>query len=84
MADNHEEHEGPIHQAPWVFYLTVAICYAVVTLIMGAKYAVGDVEFGEIAKLYIVEIGLMTAFLLFFGSLIYFVNKLLGATSAKE
>ncbi len=82
--ESHEEHEGPVHQAPWVFFLTVAVAYAVLTVIMLAKLAAGDVEVAELAKLYGVEAGLLAVFITFFGSMLYFVNKLVGAVGGDE
>lgn len=37
MAGNHDEHEGPIHQATWVPALTVGICMAFVAIIVVVK-----------------------------------------------
>lgn len=37
MADNHDEHEGPLHQAPWVPVVTVAVCFGVAAIILIAK-----------------------------------------------
>ena len=84
MADKHEEHEGPIHQAPWVFYLTVAVCYGVLALIMLAKWSTETTELGDILWLFAIQAGVITAFVAFFGGLLYTANKLIGATSPKE
>ncbi len=84
MAENHDEHEGPIHQAPWVAYLTVIVCYAVLALIMFAKFAADGVELGELGYLFAVQAGVITAFVLFFGGLLFFANKLIGAPSARD
>lgn len=41
MADAHDEHEGPIHQATWVPGLTVAVCLGFVALIVLVKIFFG-------------------------------------------
>lgn len=39
MGDHaHDEHEGPIHQAPWVMWVTLAICFGVCALILGVGF----------------------------------------------
>lgn len=38
MADNHDEHEGPLHQAPWVPVVTVGICFGVAAILLISKY----------------------------------------------
>ncbi|MFP4598246.1 MAG: hypothetical protein ACLFVJ_08340 [Persicimonas sp.] len=84
MAEKHDEHEGPIHQAPWVAYLTVAVCYAVLALIMFAKFAADGVEIGEIGYLFAIQAGVLAAFVLVFGGALFFVNKLIGAPTATD
>ena len=82
MADKHEE--GPIHQAPWVFYLTVAVCYGVLGLIMFAKWSSENADMGDIAYVFAVQAGLLTVFVTVFGGLMFLANKLIGATTAKD
>lgn len=41
MAGNHEEHDGPIHQAPWVPGLTIAVCLGFVAIVVTVKYFFG-------------------------------------------
>lgn len=41
MASNHEEHEGPIHQAPWVPWVTVGVCLGFVGIIVIVKLLFG-------------------------------------------
>lgn len=36
MGDH--EHDGPIHQAPWVMWITLAICAAVCGIILGVGH----------------------------------------------
>ncbi|MFU8806033.1 MAG: hypothetical protein ACNA8W_19635 [Bradymonadaceae bacterium] len=43
MAGSHDEHEGPIHQAPWVFWITIAICFAFPAVILTVKYFTGSI-----------------------------------------
>ena len=39
MGDHgHDDHEGPIHQAGWVMWMTLAICFSVCFLILGVGY----------------------------------------------
>jgi hypothetical protein len=82
MADEHEE--GPIHQSPWVFYLTVAICYSVLAMIMLAKWAAEMTEFADIGYVFAIQAGMLAAFMVVFGSMLYVANKLLGAATAKS
>ena len=46
MASDHDEHDGPIHQAPWVVPLTVGICFAFVFLMVAVRLFVGA-DFGS-------------------------------------
>ncbi len=46
MADGHDEHDGPIHQAPWVVPMTVGICLGVVALFMAVRFFFGA-DFGS-------------------------------------
>lgn len=82
MADAHEEQEGPIHQAPWVFYVTVGAAYGALALIMFAKFVTDDAELGELAYLFAVQAGVLTTFVVFFGGFLYVANKLIGAAKA--
>ncbi len=41
MADKHEEHHEPIHQAPWVPVLTLAVCFGFAALVIGVKLLAG-------------------------------------------
>ena len=41
MAGNHDEHDGPIHQATWVPGMTVAICLGFVAIIATVKILFG-------------------------------------------
>jgi hypothetical protein len=42
MAGNHDEHhDGPIHQAPWVFWVTVGACFGFAALVLGVKALTG-------------------------------------------
>ena len=84
MSDNHDEHDGPIHQAGWVFYLTVAVCYAVLGVIMLAKFAVDGVEFGDIVKMFAIEGVVLAVFLAVFGGILFAANKAIGAATSKE
>lgn len=84
MAEKHEEHEGPIHQAGWVFYLTVAVCYAVLGLVMFAKWSAETIEFGDIIQVFAIQAGVLAVFIGVFGGLLYLANKLTGATAGKE
>lgn len=43
MGADHDEHDGPIHQSPWVFYATVGVCFAFAGLIIGIKYLTGTI-----------------------------------------
>ncbi|QDG51931.1 hypothetical protein FIV42_14640 [Persicimonas caeni] len=81
MADKHEEHEGPIHQAGWVFYLTVAVCYAVLALVMFAKWSADSAEIADIVNVFAIQAGVLAAFIAVFGGTLYLANKLVGATS---
>lgn len=83
MADKHEEHEGPIHQAGWVFYLTVAVCYAVLALVMFAKWSAETTEFGDIINVFAIQAGVLATFVVVFGSLLFLANKLVGATTGE-
>lgn len=40
MAADHDEHDGPIHQAPWVVPLTVGVCLGFVLIMMALRYFV--------------------------------------------
>lgn len=82
MAEGHEE-EGPIHQAPWVFYLTVAVSYGALALISFAKYITDGAELGELGYMFAVQAGVLTTFLVFFGGIVYIANKMTGATGGK-
>lgn len=84
MADNHDEHDGPIHQAFWVFPLTLFACYAFLVLVMGAKWAAKSVNVAEFFQVFGVQAALLVGFLIFFGAVLYYCNKLLGATDATE
>lgn len=81
MAEKHEEHEGPIHQAGWVFYLTVAVCYAVLGLVMFAKWSAEAIEFGDIIQVFGIQAAVLVVFIAVFGGLLYLANKLTGATT---
>lgn len=81
MADKHEEHEGPIHQAGWVFYLTVAVCYAVLGLVMFAKWSAEATEMGDIVQVFAIQAGVLAVFVVGFGGLLFLANKFVGATS---
>ncbi len=37
MSDNHDEHHEPIHQAPWVPVLTMAVCFGFAALVIVVK-----------------------------------------------
>ncbi len=41
MAGAHDDHDGPIHQAPWVAPTTVIICLSFVMVFMLARFLVG-------------------------------------------
>ncbi len=41
MADNHGEHDGPIHQATWVPGMTMAVCFGFVAIIVVVKLLFG-------------------------------------------
>lgn len=84
MSNNHEEQETPIHQAFWVFPMTLFACYAFLVLVMGAKWAADSVNTTEFFKVFGVQAAILVGFLVFFGWLIYFINKLVGATDATE
>jgi hypothetical protein len=87
MSENHDEHgehEGPIHQAVWVFPLTVIVCYLFLVLVMGAKWAAESVDFAEFMKVIGIQAAIFAAFLGVFGGLVFLANKLVGATDATE
>ena len=81
MAENHDEQEGPIHQAPWVFFVTVGVCYAVLTLIMFAKFMSESASVAEIGELFGYQALVFTVFCAVFGGFLYVANKLIGSTS---
>ena len=82
MADNHEEQDGPIHQSPWVFFLTVGVCYAVLALILFAKFFSSEsMAFSEVGRVLGIQAAVFFGFTAFFAALIYGANKMLGATS---
>ena len=33
-----DEHDGPIHQAPWVMWMTLAVCFGFAALVLGVGY----------------------------------------------
>lgn len=41
MAGDHDDHDGPIHQAPWVVPTTIGICVAFVLVFMTARFMFG-------------------------------------------
>lgn len=41
MASDHDEHDGPIHQASWVPGLTVAICLGWVAIMVAVRIFFG-------------------------------------------
>ena len=41
MAGDHDDHDGPIHQAPWVGPTTVIICLSFVAVMMMVRFFVG-------------------------------------------
>lgn len=85
MADNHDEQDGPIHQAPWVFFLTVGVCYAVLMLIMFAKFFSSDsMALADLGEVFGLQAALFAGFSALFGGLVYFANGLIGATSPEE
>lgn len=85
MADNHEEQEGPIHQSPWVFFLTVAVCYAALTLIMFAKFFASDsMSLADLGQVFGIQAALFAGFAAVFGGLVYTLNSFVGATSGDE
>ena len=52
-----EEHDEPLHQAPWVFFATVGTCFGFLTLVLFAKMMTGGVPmwvFGTAATLFVV------------------------------
>lgn len=81
MSDNHE---GPVHQAYWVFPLTLFSSYAFLVLVMGAKWAADDVNAAVLFKVFGVQAAVLLAFLFIFGGIIYIANKLVGAMDATE
>lgn len=85
MAGSHEEQEGPIHQSPWVFFLTVAVCYGVLMLIMFAKFMASDsVGLAEVGEVVALQAAFFGGFVAVFGGLVYMINKLVGATTGEE
>ncbi|MGM0556682.1 MAG: hypothetical protein ACQEVA_09925 [Myxococcota bacterium] len=85
MADNHEEQEGPIHQSPWVFFLTVAVCYGVLMLIMFAKFFASDsMGLADVGQVFVLQAALFGGFAALFGGLVYGLNSFIGATSGDE
>lgn len=84
MSNHPEEHDGPIHQAVWVFPLTLFACYAFLVLVMGAKWAANSVNAAEFFEVFGVQAVMMVGFLVFFGAVIYGCNKLLGAIDAEN
>ena len=69
MAEKHEGEEEVIHQAPWVFFLTVAVCYGVLGLIMFGKWS-ADVAMGsEIAEVFGIQVGVLAVFLAVFAGI---------------
>jgi hypothetical protein len=82
MAE-HSEEEGPIHQARWVFYLTVGVCYAALGLVMFGKWSGERASLDEIGYLFTVQAGVIASFLVLFGVIFYVANKLIGATDQK-
>lgn len=82
MAE-HSEEEGPIHQARWVFFLTVGVCYAALGLVMFGKWTGERVTPSEIGYLFSVQAGVILSFMVLFGVILYFANKLIGATDQK-
>lgn len=84
MSDNHEEHDGPIHQAVWVFPLTLFACYAFLVLVMGAKWAADSVNATEFFKVFGVQAAILAGFLAMFGAMVYGANKLVGAIDSDE
>jgi hypothetical protein len=82
MADKHEE--GPIHQAPWVFYLTLAVSYGVLALVMFAKWSAEATDLADIGYVFAVQAGLLVAFVAVFGGLLFVANKMIGAATAKD
>jgi hypothetical protein len=85
MAGNSEEQEGPIHQAPWVFFVTVGVCYAVLMLIMFAKFMASDsMMMADVLEVLGIQAAFFAGFAALFGGLIYGMNMLIGATSPEE
>ena len=40
MGDHHDDHgDHPMHQAPWVASLTIAVCFAFTFFMIGLKLA---------------------------------------------
>lgn len=44
-TEHDEEHDEPLHQAPWVFFATVGTCFGFLTLMFFAKWATGSLDF---------------------------------------
>lgn len=85
MADNHEEQDGPIHQSPWVFFVTVAVCYSVLMLIMFAKFFASDsMAMADVMQVFVLQAALFAGFAAAFGGLVFTINKLIGATAGDE
>jgi hypothetical protein len=70
-----DEGDGPIHQAFWVFPVSVGACYGFLGLLLFAKYVSGGIELGRLPWAITSQVILYVGFLVVFGAFFGFVKS---------